>query len=124
MNWFILCLYLILILMINGLLFVAMLMGSTWVKSKLHRMDEVKWDHYFHRLQAKGLGLRIVILMSVSLACTACLATWVFQTLGYANPGIWTTLVITIIIGYYKIIWKQKKQVIKAEVASYFATKL
>lgn len=88
-----------LLISISGIIWVGIIMLSTYSKSKLNKMNEEKWDKYFERITYKGIIIRGIVMYIAAIIIASIGGYFIFRCFSYNNPFILSILVFVLGIG-------------------------
>lgn len=91
---------------ISGMVFIALLLTSFYIKKKVSKMDEAKWDLYFKSMNTTSYLIRFWIVYLISLFVVSIIEYYVLTAFGFHKGMLFSML--TIILGIIKMIFKFK----------------
>lgn len=74
------------------LLTVALFLLSVYLKKRIQRMNEEKWDAYFAKLSLTGFLTRFYLLYGMALFSVGLLAYYLFSAMDFLHPVILSVL--------------------------------
>lgn len=89
---------------IAGLVFLALLLTSFYIKKKTNKMDEEKWDLYFKSMSNFAYLIRFWLVYLISLMVIAIVEYYILIAFDFEDSLLIT--VITILLGIIKMIFK------------------
>ena len=88
-----------LLIAISGIIWVGIIMFSTYLKSKFNEMNEERWDKYFEEIAVSGIIIRGIIMYIVAILIASIIGYFIFRFFSYNNPFILSILVFVLGIG-------------------------
>ena len=88
-----------LLIAISGIIWVGIIMFSTYLKSKFNEMNEERWDKYFEEIAVSGIIIRGIIMYIVAILIASIIGYFVFRFFSYNNSFILSILVFVLGIG-------------------------
>ena len=88
-----------LLIAISGIIWVGIIMLSTYLKSKFNEMNEERWDKYFEEIAVSGIIIRGIIMYIVAILIASIIGYFIFRFFSYNNPFILSILVFVLGIG-------------------------
>ena len=88
-----------LLIVISGIIWVGIIMFSTYLKSKFNEMNEERWDKYFEGIAVSGIIIRGIIMYIVAILIASIIGYFIFRFFSYNNPFILSILVFVLGIG-------------------------
>lgn len=95
------------LIMCSGLLFVGIAFGACYIKQKIYKMDEEKWDLYFKSLATSSYLIRFWVLYLIALILVSTLGYYIFKILAFKNCIF--LAILTAILGAVKMMYKFDK---------------
>lgn len=92
---------------ISDLVLVALFLATFYVKKKISKMDEVKWDLYFKSMSNSSYLIKLGILSLISLTLISVFGYYIFTAFGFESGAFLS--VFTGVLGIARMLFKFKK---------------